>query len=204
MVSTKATEYYSLYAFSALYALTILQEKSALKAVVKNVNFFPMKRGKRHQIKWLSITALNIKCMLQMGFEIETLILGVQCSLLLNRIDTSVPIILKSIFWSEAVRLTAVVIKFRSRSGCIELIKTRSRAVCVYQEIYTKFIIPDSNQYSWRREEETSQVFCMIKDANHSIKISTVAFHFSWDANDDHVKHCCHQVSHRNEDTCQL
>ena len=54
MVSTKATEYYSLYAFyafSALYALTILQEKSALKTVVKNVNFFPMKRGKRHQIK---------------------------------------------------------------------------------------------------------------------------------------------------------
>ena len=69
-------------------------------------------------------------------------------AVLLNRIDTSVPIILKSIFWSEAVRLTAVVIKFRSRSGCIELIKTRSRAVCVYQEIY-----------SWRREEETSQVF---------------------------------------------
>ena len=31
MVSTKATEYYSLYAFSALYALTILQEKDALK-----------------------------------------------------------------------------------------------------------------------------------------------------------------------------
>ena len=86
-------------------------------------------------------------------------------AVLLNRIDTSVPIILKSIFWSEAVRLTAVVIKFRSRSGCIELIKTRSRAICVYQEIYTKFIIPDSNQYSWRREEETSQVFCMIKDA---------------------------------------
>ena len=160
-----------------------------------------MKRGKRHQ---LLITALNIKCMLQMGFEIETLILGVQCSLLLNRIDTSVTIILKSTFRSKAVRPTAVVIKFRSRSGCIELIKTRSRAVCVYQEIYTKFIIPDSNQYSWRREEETSQVFCMIKDANHSIKISTVAFHFSWDANDDHVKHCCHQVSHRNEDTCQL
>ena len=80
-------------------------------------------------------------------------------AVLLNRIDTSVPIILKSIFWSEAVRLTAVVIKLRSRSGCIELIKTRSRAVCVYQEIYTKFIIPDSNQYSWRREEETSQVF---------------------------------------------
>ena len=84
-------------------------------------------------------------------------------AVLLNRIDTSVPIILKSIFWSEAVRLTAVVIKFRSRSGCIELIKTRSRAVCVYQEIYTKFIIPDSNQYSWRREEETSQVFGMKK-----------------------------------------
>ena len=80
-------------------------------------------------------------------------------AVLLNRIDTSVPIILKSIFWSEAVRLTAVVIKLMSRSGCIELIKTRSRAVCVYQEIYTKFIIPDSNQYSWRREEETSQVF---------------------------------------------
>ena len=130
-------------------------------------------------------------------------------AVLLNRIDTSVPIILKSIFWSEAVRLTAVVIKFRSRSGCIELIKTRSRAVCVYQEIYTKFIIPDSNQHSWRREEETSQVSCMIKDAivvptdNQSIRISTMAFHCSWDANDDHVKHCCHQVSRRKEDACQ-
>ena len=39
--------------------------------------------------------------------------------------------------------------------------------------------------YSWQQSERLK---------NHSIKISTVAFHFSWDVNDDHVKHCCLQV----------
>ena len=42
--------------------------------------------------------------------------------------------------------------------------------------------------YSWQQSERLK---------NHSIKISTVVFHFSWDVNDDHVKHCCHQVSRR-------
>ena len=42
-----------------------------------------------------------------------------------------------------------------------------------------------------------------IKMSGQPCRVSTVAFHFSRDVNDDPVKHCRHQVSRRKGDMCQ-